>query len=167
MAPGGYETHVGDPTFGVSFSTQASDRAILSLTANAKAPVTDTASYGTGAWDFGAGASLSILSASRLFVSGSVAFWSLGDLPELELQDIWLGTVSAGTIRPSGWSFAAFLSGSSSAVAEFEAPLSAGTTVSWVRSRGSVGLSVGAGLSGTAPDVSVSLFWGLAIGGGS
>jgi hypothetical protein len=163
----GYQTHVGDPTFGASVSIQTSDNTIVSFMANAKAPLTDTASYGTGAWDVGGGASISVLSSSRLFASASGAFWSIGDMPDLELQDIWLGSLSLGTIRASGWSFAALLSGSSPMIAEFAAPVSVGASVSRFASGRSVGLSCTVGLTESASDVSIAFAWGVGLGDGS
>lgn len=161
----GYAFQIGDPTVGASFSTQGAEGLIVTLAADAKVPVNDTASFGTGAWDFGATASMSFLSETRLFLSGSVAFWSLGDLPELTLEDVWLGTLSAGTLRPSGWSVAGFLSASSSAIAEFAAPVSLGVSASRSLDRGSLGLSVSTGITETAADVTASAFWRVPLGG--
>lgn len=53
-----YEAAIGDPTGQVSWRVLGAARSVT-LRAAVKAPLADTGTFGTGAWDFGFGASLS------------------------------------------------------------------------------------------------------------
>ncbi|MGE3527612.1 MAG: hypothetical protein AB7I33_16975, partial [Gemmatimonadales bacterium] len=54
-----YEFAVGDPTAQLSVRAVDGLRTLVSFSGSVKFPVSDTASYGTGEWDYGAGMSLS------------------------------------------------------------------------------------------------------------
>ena len=102
LAPGDYETHLGDPSFGATLTLVEGSGALraVDLSGWAKAPLADLESgVGTGEWDVGAGASVT-LGAGRLLMFGDVGYWRYGDLPDLELQDGF--TYGAGVGTPVG-----------------------------------------------------------------
>ncbi len=153
----GYNLAVGDPLLQGSLQLLGG-RTALGISALAKAPLADTATYGTGQWDAGAGVSLSHIIGTTTLVGADLAWWHLGDLPDLNLRDPFQGSLSLAVLRPSGWGASLSLSGSTTVLDGYDPPVSATLsllrtgTPSWV-------LSAAAGLTETAPAFSLSLAW--------
>lgn len=158
----GYRWAAGDPMVAVSFAGLRAGRLGVILGATAKVPAVDTASLGTGAWDVGGSLSASLVLGWRAMVSLDVAYWHLGDPPGLELTDpvVFGGTASW---MAGGWGFSAGLSGSTPTIAGFAPAVSA--TAGLLRLGGSAGFGVlaTAGLTETAPDVTVALTWRVGL----
>lgn len=159
----GYRWAVGDPLMGATATAVRSARFSLTLGVHAKAPLTDTTSVGTGAWDVGASVSTSVTLGPRAFAGLDVAYWSMGDAPELPLDDTVLFGATLGVLLRGGWGVAAGLSGATPVIAGF--PASVSVTASLLRAGpgGSVGALVSAGLTETAADVSVALTWRVGL----
>ena len=153
-----YTTALGDPTAQASVRIGTLVRN-LTLRAGAKAPVTDTAGFGTGQWDFGAGASLSYMIGRGGFLGADLGWWHVGDLPGLDLQNPVWGTVAGGATLAPGWAGLVSASGGTSALAGYDAPWSAGAGVSRLVGATMVGVNASVGLSQTAPDLSVTVSW--------
>jgi hypothetical protein len=138
---------IGPPTHG------------LTLHAAAKAPLADTASFGTGRWDFGAGAALTYMLGRGGFLGADVSWWHLGDLQDLDFRDPIWGTLSSGATFASGWAGLLSVSGGTSALAGYEGPWSVGASLSRVAGPTMVGLSAALGLTDTAPQLSLAMAW--------
>lgn len=164
-----YALEVGDPSLRVGYDAHSGLGFVksVSLSLATKAPLRGLESgVGTGEWDVGAGASITMgVGSTWFFLDG--AHWWFGDLPELELQDGLL--YSAGISRlfaESGTSLLASISGSSRIVPTAAAPLSVSLGVSRFLERGrSLSLGLTAGLSEASSDLSAYFGWSLPLGG--
>jgi hypothetical protein len=155
----GLQAAVGDPNVGVSVSVLRMRRLSLMLGATAKIPVTDTASLGTGAWDVGGSLSLSYVLGGGTMLSANLGYWAMGDLPELPLRNPILGSVGLAHLFPTGWGLSSGVYASQSMIEGFADPVSLGAGVMRGTARGSVGVTVGVGLTETAPDFSIAASW--------
>lgn len=159
---GGYEAVLGDPVARASFAPVRGFGTLRSieLQAMVKAPVADTSSgVGTGRWDVGAGASVGMgVGGTFLFADASV--WSPGDLPDLELRPYASVALGAGHSLGDRWSGLVSLTVSSPVIDGIDAPASVGGGLSYRIGEGrSLSLGATAGLTDTAPDLSIYLGW--------
>lgn len=166
---GSYEVNVGDPMFGGTFTAYEGLGAVRSLgfDAYAKAPVASIESgVGSGAWDYGAGASLA-LGAGETIVFANAAWWVLGDMPDLELQDALFYSLAVGHPLGSNWSMLASASASTRIIAGSDPPASLYLTFSRRLADGaSLSVGAGAGVTETASAFSASLGWTTRLLGG-
>jgi hypothetical protein len=160
----GYGASVGDPTVGLTASVLRSSRVGVLVSVGAKVPVTDTSSYGTGAWDVGGSVSLSCGLGRTTMIGVDVAYWSMGDAPGLELQNSLMTSVSISHLTFSGWGFSASAFRASPVIDGFPSSASAGAGIVHMGARGSVGLNATVGLTETAPDVMIGLSWRVGLG---
>lgn len=162
-----YATGVGDPLVraDVEFVTDRGSRPSLRINASAKFPLADPDNgFGTGAWDYGGGVSLSKRIRRRsMFVD--VAYWNFGDLPDLQLKDAVAYSVGYGQILGTGrWSMLASVSGWTAIIDGASPQLELGLGLSRLIKPGrSISISAGVGLTETAPDVSIGLGWRVAL----
>lgn len=157
------EMGIGDPIGRVELDVLRNEwgAPMLRLVAATKAPVASVGSgFGTGAWDVGAGASLTRAIAGT-FLFADVMYWSLGDAPGLELRDIVsYGAAIGRPVRGGRYSVIASVLGTTPIIAGVPAPLQAGTGVSYQTSSGrSLSISALLGLTRSAPDVALGLGW--------
>ncbi|PEN12740.1 hypothetical protein CRI94_11980 [Longibacter salinarum] len=154
---------IGDPSVSASFAliTSKDQRPSIRLTASAKAPVADEDSgFGTGAWDGALGLRLT-QRVETWFLFADVAYWWLGDLDGLELNDSIAYSASIGR---------AFLDGQLGAlisVAGYEAeiidnvepPVQVGAGLSYFLDNGSYGINTSfyVGISESVPGFSTSI----------
>jgi hypothetical protein len=160
----GYQAHMGDPTFGASVAFGSGPLGVL-VGASAKAPVTDTASFGTGAWDVGASLSLSYRLGFTAIVSVDAGYWRMGDLPELDLQNPVLFSASVSHLSMRGWGFSASFYSATSVIEGFPSSRSLTVGILRVGPRQSIGFNAGVGLTDTTPDFVVGLNWRLRLAG--
>ncbi|HXI20394.1 MAG TPA: hypothetical protein VNH46_04880, partial [Gemmatimonadales bacterium] len=159
-----YRAAVGDPLFGATLQLLAGSRLSLSIGGNVKAPVADTSTFGTGQWDVGGSLSLGLQLGPRTLLGLDGAWWRLGDLPDLDFSNPVSGSLSLSQLLGTGgWGGYVFGRGSTTALAGFDGPLQVGAGLSRFGGRGGVGLEAAAGLSETAPDLSLGLFWRVRI----
>jgi hypothetical protein len=158
----GYEAHPGDPLIGAAASI-GSRRVGLLLGASAKVPLNDSTGYGTGAWDFGGSASLSYLFGLTTMVSVDAAYWIMGDLPDLDLENSLLVSASISYLGLGGWGVSGTFSTASPVIDGFASTTMVSGGILRVGGGRSAGLTVGIGLSEMAPDVSVGLTWRLRL----
>jgi hypothetical protein len=158
-----YTGSVADPVAQLFVSAHQGDRSAVGLSVSAKIPVLEAGDFGTGRWDVGGGLSLSRFVGSGTLVGLDLAYWRLGDPPDLDLQDSFSGTVTIG--RPLGrlWSASASLSGGRSAVPGYADAWWTTLLVSRVFPRGVWGLSASVGLTDTAPDFTLALLYRLRL----
>ena len=152
-------TGVGDPQLRVSLQALAPEGPGLriDLTGYAKPPLTDPdAGIGTGAWDLGLG-----LTVARplppFFISGEIAYWWLGDLETLRLDNTLGYSIALGQIFDA-WGVLVSLTGSTAAVEDVPAPVSTGAGIGYTSPAGWAFTTTAAlGLTDGAPDWAVSL----------
>jgi len=154
-----YRAAVGDPLLGASMTLLRGDRVGLAFGGVAKVPLADTAHFGTGEWDLGATASTSVRLSGATMLGLDVAWWYLGDLPDLDFDNPISGSLSLTHLGSDHWAFSAFGRGSTSALPGFAAPASAGGGITWLSGPVAIGLEVAAGLTETSPDVGLTAYW--------
>jgi Putative MetA-pathway of phenol degradation len=158
---------VGDPLvrLGIRLTKESAAGPSLEAVAQVKAPVARLDSgFGTGEWDYGAGLALSKrIGGAVLFADAS--YWMLGDLPELELKDPWVYSVSLGLPFSRGRSSLLVSYFGMSRVIEGAAPASSlGLGLSLkVGTGSSLMLNAGFGLSESSPDLALSLGWAIGL----
>jgi hypothetical protein len=162
----GYETAVGDPTAQLTWRPVEGGATGLAISALAKAPVADTATFGTGEWDVGAGVALSRWVGHSMMLGLDLTYWHLGDMPSLSLLDPLSGTVSLAYVTPGGWGGGFSLSGSTTALEGYDGPAWIAGQLQRVSNRGGWALSAALGLTETTPDLSVGLSWRVRLAAG-
>jgi hypothetical protein len=155
----GYEAALGDPSFNLSLAVLQNTHAAVTVSVGAKVPVTDTASFGTGEWDVGGSVAVSHRIGSSTLLGMDIGYWHLGDLPELDLRDPILGSVSVAHLSSSGWGGSVTLSGGRSVIEGFDPTYSVGFALTRITGRGAFGINASAGLTETTPDFTVGLTW--------
>lgn len=163
----GYQVALADPTLAMTARVLEAGRFMVSLGGTVKFPLADTATVGTGEWDVGANLSVSVLAGRRWTFGFDAAYWHLGDLDSLELQDPLLGTVSVGTLLGDRWGALLSLMGSTTMLTGFDPPVSVTAGLNHVAPSFTWGLNLGAGLTESAPDVMVGVLWSVPFGRGS
>lgn len=165
--PGSLTLELADPLLGAGVELTTSSTFLTSVRfgVSAKAPLRSVESgIGTGEWDVGVEGGVSF-AAGRLSVLLDATWWSLGDLPDLELDDILAygasvgGPVGDGSL---GWSLS--LWGATPMIDGIDAPVSAGGDL-YVNSISGRALRFGVrfGLTDSAADVGGSVGWTIPI----
>lgn len=157
----GYTVRLGDPTAQLSLWPQRSSSTALGFTATVKVPATND---GTGAWDVGGSVGIAQTVGGRLLLMLDAGYWHLGDLPELDLQDPWLGSASAGVMLGGGWACSLSGSAARSVVAGFDDSYGVGAGVTHVGRTGSVGVTAMVGLTESTADFTIGVSWRQALG---
>lgn len=154
---------VGDPTLRASYRvTSAYAPTALRLYASYKPGLASVEQgFGTGASDYGAGASLAHL-IGRHQLSGAVEAWSLGDMPDMTLNHTLSYRVAYDGYLPSNlWSVSGAFAGWTT-IQDGVAPpmdISVGLARYFSGARRSIGATASFGLTDSSPDVMVSLDW--------
>jgi hypothetical protein len=159
----GYKMVVGDPTVSLGLALLGRGGISLNLSAGLKIPVTDTSGYGSGQWDVGGSLSLSQILGHSTLIGFDVAYWHLGDLPELDLRDALMGSASIAFLGRSGWGGSALVSAARSVVQGFADAYTVGIAVSRVGPRATMSVNLSRGFTETTPDFSVGLSWRIGI----
>lgn len=159
-----FEAAVGDPTVGLTLTVLDRGGLFVSAGAVAKIPLTDTTDFGSGEWDVGGSISLSRSFGLSTLLSVDVAYWRLGDLPDLELRDPLLVSASAAYLALSGWGGSVGFSGAQSVIAGFDDAYAVHLGVNRVRPSAVLGVTASIGLSETAPDFALGVNWRVRLG---
>lgn len=161
--PGSFEVQVADPMFGagVDLAPAGSPFRSVRFGVSAKAPIRDVASgVGTGEWDVGLEAGISLAAGSVLILADG-AWWSLGDLPDLELRNMLAYSLALGGLFGDGavgWSLS--VDGSTPMIENVEAPIAVGGDLFFWSARGrSLRAGIRFGLTESAPDLAGSVGW--------
>lgn len=158
---------VGDPLIAAGLRLWKDTAAVpaVELTARVKLPLADVdQGFGTGQTDYSAGVSVS-KRLGNVFLFADAAYWVLGDLPELELQDVWAYGLSIGHAFSGGkYTLMASYSGYTEVIADVAPPssLALGFSVK-VGAMSSLILNAAFGLSESSPDLSLSLGWAIGL----
>ena len=153
-----YSAAVGDPVAQAGVRLVAGSRFTLRAGAAVKAPLADTATYGTGRWDAGVSLGATGYFGSAVFLSVDAAWWHLGDLPALDFRDPLVGSLAVDRLL-GNWALGVVVSGGTTAVPGYAAPALIGMSLSRVTARGGWGVMASAGLTETAPDLFVGVSW--------
>jgi hypothetical protein len=154
-----FQTALGDPVASATVRIVDAARVSISFGVGTKIPLADTARFGTGRWDVGGSASISVRPADRTLIGFDVSYWHLGDLATLDFRDPVSGSVSVSHLFPSGWGALVTGSAGTAALDGFAGPASIGAGLTRFRGRASWGLNLAAGLSNTSPDISGGVTW--------
>lgn len=159
----GYRWSAGDPFVSLSLFGLRGRWGGVTLGGSVKVPVTDTTSFGTGAWDVGGAVSGSAILSSRIMLGVDVGYWYMGDPPDLDLTNpvMFGGTLSI--LAGRGWGTSIGLSGATPTIAGFAPSVSVTAGLLRLQKTGSLGLLGTVGLTETAPDVSVALSWRVGL----
>lgn len=159
----GLRAAVGDPSVGLSARVLRTSTLGVMVSAIAKIPVTDTATFGTCAWDVGGLLSLSYVLGGGTMLSANFGYWAMGDMPELPLRNPVLGSVALAHLFRAGWGISSGVFGSQSMIEGFAAPVSIGAGLMRGGGKGSLGFTVSVGVTETAPDLSIAASWRLSL----
>jgi hypothetical protein len=159
----GYRWAAGDPYVSATLSGPRLGRLSVMLGVSAKAPVVDTASYGTGAWDVGGSLSLAAALGTRVLLGADVGYWVMGDAPGLELDNTIAFGGNLAVLTGGGLGLSAGVSGATPTIDGFTPSVSAVASVLKLAGMASFGLLATVGLTETAPDVSVALTWRVGL----
>lgn len=162
----GYDAAVGDPTMQVTWRAIDAGGTSVSASALAKAPVADTTTFGTGAWDFGIAMGIARWLGRSLVVGLDATYWRLGDMPTLAFRDPVSGSASVTYYGSPTWGAGLSASGSTSAMDGYDGPAWIGAHLVHGSGPRRWGVNAAVGLSETAPDVSVGLTWSVRLTGG-
>lgn len=158
---------VGDPIVRLDVAARDEGGALpaVRLALAAKAPLTSAMSgIGTGRWDGAAGLLLSKTSGRTMLYSDAY-YWVVGRTPLAPIQNLISYSLGIGRLVGDGRrGLLASISGSTPYVRGLAAPVQAGLGVTTRRDNGSaLSLFASAGLTPTAPAVSVGLGWSLPL----
>lgn len=158
---------VGDPIARLDLTARDQGRyaPAVRVAIAAKAPLTSAMSgLGTGRWDGAAGLLLSKTSGRTMLYSDAY-YWVVGRTPLAPIQNLVSYSLGVGRLVGDGRrGILASVSGSTPYVRGLEAPVQAGLGVTTRRDSGSaLSLFASAGLTRTAPTVSVGLGWTLPL----
>lgn len=155
----GYRFILADPMATATFKVVQGARLTFSLGGTVKFPVADTATIGTGQWDFGGQASVSVLAGDRWTIGLDGSYWHLGDLDSLDLEDPIMGSLSVGALLGDKWGAMVSVSAGTATILGFDPPVTVMAALSRLGTPGSWGINVGAGLTETAPDFTMGATW--------
>ncbi len=159
----GYELSLGDPIVGLAARLIDAGPVRLTAGGTVKVPLASTGSVGSGHWDLGGSLSLSALLGRRWSMGVDVSRWHLGDLDSLDIRDPWLGSFSLGTLLGEHWGALLGVAASTTTLAGFDPPVTVSIALSRLTPAMTWGISLGAGLSETAPDFLVGLSWSVPL----
>ncbi len=162
-----FQANFGDPYVSGDLEVYSNFGALrsVSLTGSAKIPVADVSTgVSSGKWDFGAGAS-AIVSAGPAMLLADVAYWWLGDMPDLVLNDGLSYALGVSVPAFSGrGSVMGLLSGMTKTIDNMESPVT--VTGSLGRSIGErlfFNAGIGFGLTESAPDFYATMGWSVRL----
>lgn len=161
------EIGLGDPLARLDLEVLRGSGSLPAIRVNvsAKAPIADLdRGFGTGEWDYSAGLSIT-RGFGTTFVFVDVAYWVLGDLPDLELQDPVAYSLAVGRALGAGrWGLLGSISGFTRILPDTDPPLHVGLGLSRIlEARRSLSAGVSFGLTESSPDVSASFGWRIGL----
>jgi hypothetical protein len=155
----GYRAAVGDPVVQAGWDVVATARTTVTIRGAAKLPATDTSALGTGEWDEGISLAVTRQVVSRWFFGLDVAYWHLGDLPQLDFLDPVLATATVGVAVGTGWNASFVVSGGTEALHGYAPPLAIGVGVARLAGHIPWIVTVTLGLTETVPGAALGAGW--------
>ncbi len=152
-------------TGGLDLVEMTGTRPNLQLTGSVKVPLAnENKGFGTGEWDFGAGLSISSL-IKGLFLAGEASYWTFGDMPDLEFNDVISYSFSIGKSFSGGRKgLMASVYGYTDTYEDIAGPIQVALGFNYLTGSGS-GLTASAamGLTESAPDLSITAGWSIPL----
>jgi hypothetical protein len=161
-AMSGYQIKLSDPLLSGTVRLAAGRRIGVGIGAMVKVPLADSTT-GTGAWDVGGNLSLNATIGDRWTVGVDAAYWHLGALDSLELKDPLVGSVSVGALIDTRWAGLVALTGGTRVLAGFDPPVMVSAALSRMTPGFTMGFTLGAGLTESAPDVMLGITWSVPL----
>ncbi len=157
------ELGLGDPMARVDFRLldEKGLRPSIRVTVDVKVPVGDVErGFSSGEWDYAGGLSL-MKSVGTTFVFMDFAYWYMGDMPGVDLENSLAYGAGIGQSLGAGrLGLLASIFGSSRIQPAVDPPLQVSLGLSYLMDlRRSLMISASAGLTDSAPDISLSLGW--------
>jgi hypothetical protein len=161
-----YETAIGDPfVWGDVVVLRASPASLEVRVGGAvKLPLAEPDDgFGTGELDYSGGLSISALASPRDAISADLSYWMLGDMPDLAFKNaLGYGLAYSRSVSSGRWSVLGSVNGMTTVLENTSAPVQLGIGLTRFLDTGhSFTVTVGAGLTETAPDFSVGVGWRL------
>jgi hypothetical protein len=162
-----HHTGIGDPVFHgeARIIEESTTVPATSLTADAKPPLANPSNgFGTGEWNWSLGVSLA-KKLGPVFGFVTLGYWMLGDMPDLELKDPFVYSLSLGKPLAQGkYSVLASYSGQTQVLETAEPPSMISLMVGrFFNTSSSLSLSTSFGLSNSAPDIAIGLGWHIGL----
>ncbi|NIT61273.1 MAG: hypothetical protein GWN00_35235 [Aliifodinibius sp.] len=162
------EANFGDPSLSVSIEVLSTkdQRTTISASGGIKFPLANAQKgFGTGEWDWGGGLSWSQYISSKIMLLTSGMFWKLGDMTDLDFNDIITYSAAIGkSFREGKWMGIISFSGITQIIDNVDPPLSVGTGINLQTSdKVSLNSNFTIGLTESASDVSIGVGWNLKL----
>ncbi|MGM0589055.1 MAG: hypothetical protein ACQETE_11605 [Bacteroidota bacterium] len=154
-----------DPSMnmGIQLWSSTGGRTLLNLNTTIKFPLTDPNNgFGTGKWDFGAGASI-MQRLGTVFLMGDLMYWWFGDMEDLELYNPLNYSLGLGKSFDYGtWMANVSFNGYTEIIEDYDPPMSIAAGIGYTVSD-AVNLNglVSYGLSESAADYTIGLGWSV------
>jgi hypothetical protein len=160
------QAHFGDPSLSGRFKLFESTggRTSLNGTVGIKFPLTDPNSgFGTGAWDMGTGLAFAQRFQYGWLIFASGSYWRLGDMDELDFNNIFSYGISLGRSYRGGKLMAVVnIYGSTQVIDVVDPPVSAGAGIGiQLSTKVNINSHSQFGLTESASDFSIGLGWSV------
>lgn len=146
-------------------TSQTSTKTTLYLNTSAKIPIADPETgFGTGAWDFGAGLSMT-QRFGTLFITGDVMYWHLGDMKDLNFKDPISYALGLGkSFRNGKWLFSSIFTGYTPIIEGYDPPMSLGIGIGHFLTKNiSLNANMSFGLSESSSDIGGGIGWSIRL----
>jgi len=162
------ETNFGDPSLSASIEVLSTKDQKTTISANGgiKLPLANPQKgFGTGEWDWGGGLSWSQHISSKTMLLTSGMFWKLGDMDDLDFNNIITYSAALGQSFSNGkWMAIISFSGTTQIIDNIDPPLTLGSGVNMQASdKVSLNSNLSIGLTESASDVSIGVGWSLKL----
>jgi hypothetical protein len=158
-----FRAAAGDPTIQAGWRAVNGLRTTVTVNAAAKIPASDTTDYGTGKWDVGGTVSFTRHAAASVLFGLDLSYWHLGDPPTLDFRDPVIATVTASDVFANSWGASIFVTGGTSALRNYDAPVAVGATITRLHPGTVWGLTATVGFTETVPDFSIGATWRMGL----
>jgi len=155
----GYTTAVGDPTAQLAWRALGGSDLVVTVSALAKAPLADTATFGTGEWDVGAGLSAGQRVGRQLLIGLDLTYWRIGDMATLDFRDPLSGTASVAYLGRNRWGGGLSVTAATPTLDGYDGPAWVSGFLQRSSARAGWGLTAAVGLTETTSDFSLGFSW--------
>lgn len=137
----------------------------LYLNASTKIPLANPESgFGTGAWDFGAGLSLT-QRFHTFFITADAMYWHLGDMQDLNFKDpLSFGLGLGKSLQNGKWLISGLFTGYTRIIEGYDPPMSIGMGLGYFLTRNiALNANISFGLSESSSDVGGGIGWSIRL----
>lgn len=160
-------TGLGDPSIRATVTAirEGAGRPGVQAAFGVKIPIADVErGFGTGAWDVGAGVSLSKKIKSR-FLFLDFMYWNLGDMDDLVLKNAVSYRLAVGSLVANArGAVLASITGLTRIIDGADPPIEVGLLTSYyTTAKSSIAVGTSFGLSESSPDFALSIGWNIGL----